>query len=94
MSYVKAADIMPQELIEQIQQYINGGCIYIPRKEEEKKAWGSNTNIREELDTRNQAIWRAYRQGMSTTKLADYYCLSIKSVQRIIREEKRIRILL
>ena len=33
MSYVKAEDILPRELIEAIQQYVDGRSIYIPTKE-------------------------------------------------------------
>lgn len=32
MSYIKAADVLPQEIIETIQGYIDGEYIYIPRK--------------------------------------------------------------
>lgn len=39
MSYFRAEEILPQELIETIQQYVSGKSIYIPCKE--KKVWGS-----------------------------------------------------
>ena len=45
MSYVRAEDVLPKELIETIQQYVNGKCVYIPCKE--KKVWGSQTKTRE-----------------------------------------------
>ena len=32
MSYVRAEDVLPEELIEAIQQYISGKSIYIPCK--------------------------------------------------------------
>ena len=35
MSYIKAENVLPQELIEAIQQYVDGKLIYIPRKEKE-----------------------------------------------------------
>ena len=41
MSYVRAEDVLPKELIETIQQYVSGQSIYIPCKE--KKVWGSRT---------------------------------------------------
>ena len=37
MDYIRAADILPQELIEQLQQYVDGAMLYIPKKAEEKK---------------------------------------------------------
>lgn len=33
MSYFRAEEILPQELIETIQQYVSGKSIYIPCKE-------------------------------------------------------------
>lgn len=40
MSYRKAEEILPRELIEVIQQYVDGENIYIPRKLEHRKGWG------------------------------------------------------
>ena len=37
MKYKKAQDILPQYMIDDLQQYIEGGYIYIPKKEENKK---------------------------------------------------------
>ena len=35
MSYIKAENVLPQELIEAIQQYVDGKLIYIPCKEKQ-----------------------------------------------------------
>lgn len=55
MSYRKAEEILPRELIEVIQQYVDGENIYIPRKLEHRKGWGERTQARQELDARNSA---------------------------------------
>ncbi|MFQ9548404.1 MAG: CD3324 family protein [Lachnospiraceae bacterium] len=49
MSYRKAEEILPRELIEVIQQYVDGENIYIPRKLEHRKGWGERTQARQEL---------------------------------------------
>ena len=36
MSYQNSIDLLPKELIEQIQQYVDGKVIYIPKKQEYK----------------------------------------------------------
>ena len=59
MSYRKAEEILPRELIEVIQQYVDGENIYIPRKLEHRKGWGERTQARQELDARNSAICRS-----------------------------------
>lgn len=89
MSYKKAANILPIELVELIQDYIDGEYLYIPRKDENKKEWGSNTTIKKELYSRNSQIYKDYLDGMQVDDLADKYYLSPKSIQRIILQEKR-----
>lgn len=89
MKYKKANLVLPEELLTAIQEYIDGECIYIPRKKELKKNWGENTNIRNELSERNTRIFEAYRRGTDTNRLAEKYCLSQKSIQRIILTEKK-----
>ena len=32
MSYIKAGDVLPKELVDKIQDYIDGEYIYVPRK--------------------------------------------------------------
>ncbi len=83
MSYIKAENVLPEELIKMIQQYVSGASIYIPCKE--KKTWGSQTKTRHYYKLRNQRIWEQYRSGCSVELLADEYSLSEKSIQRIIR---------
>ncbi len=41
MSYKKADKILPKELLEIIQQYVEGESIYIPRKTENRRSWGT-----------------------------------------------------
>ena len=89
MSYQRAEHILPAELLELVQKYVDGECIYIPRKSSNKKAWGSETSIREELSLRNRQIYQDYRTGYQVGHLSEKYYLSLKSIQRIIRQEKR-----
>ncbi len=42
MNYKNATQILPQELLTQIQKYIDGEFIYIPRLSENKKTLGNN----------------------------------------------------
>lgn len=89
MSYKKAANILPLELVELIQTYVDGEYIYIPRKEENRKEWGTITSGRKQLDLRNSNIYRDYLLGIKVNTLAEKYYLSSKSIQRIILQEKK-----
>lgn len=42
MRYEKAQDILPEEILQIVQEYIDGEYLYIPRKEENKKTSGKN----------------------------------------------------
>ncbi len=85
MSYIRAEEVLPKELIETIQQYISGENIYIPCVE--KKDWGSQTETRKYYNERNREICDKSRKGVSTLILAQEYFLSEKSIRRIIKSE-------
>jgi hypothetical protein len=41
MRYMKAADVLPPDLLAQVQAYIDGEYLYIPRRETSRKPWGA-----------------------------------------------------
>lgn len=88
MSYIKATKLLPMDLVELIQDYIDGEYIYIPKKEINKKNWGENTSTKNELAVRNAYIYEKYNIGYTVRVLADKYYLSEKSIQRIILNKK------
>ncbi|MCH5251491.1 MAG: hypothetical protein J1F22_00835 [Lachnospiraceae bacterium] len=89
MSYKNAKDVLPRDLLEEVQRYVCGECLYIPQKEEDKRSWGAMTATKKLLRDRNQAIFREYQKGVRVSELADKYFLSVKSIQRIIHERKK-----
>lgn len=91
MSYAKARDIFPNEILEIIQNYVEGEYIYIPKKEENKMAWGEITQSKEELLIRNTKIYEDYLAGISMQTLSQTYYLSPKSIQRIVLQKKKIK---
>ena len=86
MSYIRADEILPRELLEAIQQYVDGQIIYIPKKE--KQAWGSGTSTREFFRERNERIFQVWQEGIGEEKLSRRFSLSRKSIQRILRNKK------
>ena len=89
MSCRTAQEILPRELIEAIQQYVDGESIYIPSKE--KQDWGTKSNAKRFFRERNESIYEGALRGMRPLELALRYSLSEKSIQRILREQKVIR---
>lgn len=88
MCYKAAKEILPIEVIEIIQNYIQGEYIYIPKKENTRQQWGTKNNTRKEINLRDEAIYGEYVEGISRNQLADKYFLSKKSIDRIILKEK------
>ena len=90
MKYEKAQNILPQNIIELIQQYVDGGYLYIPRKSESKKSWGENSGIKSSLKKRNNEIYNKYSNGVSVRELSEQFYLTEDSIRRIIRGEKQL----
>jgi Mor family transcriptional regulator len=88
VTYVNAEQVLPAELIRDIQKYVDGQPLYIPRKNERKKAWGEKNGTREALKKRNRDIYTKFLDGSTIDELTKTYYLSEKSIQRIIRQEK------
>ena len=89
MQYKKATHVLPKELLKQVQSYVDGEYLYIPRASEKKKQWGTTTATRLELEHRNESSYQDYLAGIPSKTSAERYFLSIKSVQRIVRQMKQ-----
>ena len=87
MKYINAKTILPKALIEELQNYVQAGYIYVPAKEEQRKSWGELSGYRKELDKRNRKIRAEYDQGISSEDLVCRYCLSISAIRKIIYQK-------
>ncbi|ETT87562.1 CD3324 family protein [Viridibacillus sp. FSL R5-0477] len=84
MRYVNAQDIIPQKLLAEIQQYVQGDLLYIPKLEKNRVKWGVHSGERKRLSIRNAQIRDAFRNGSSLTNLAEQYNLSVETIKKII----------
>ena len=87
MKYKNATKVLPNELIEQIQQYVQGEYVYIPIKDREV-----DTNITEyaiEIQKRDEHIYTKHLEGMKNIELAKRYSLSESSIRRIIIKQRK-----
>lgn len=90
MKYVKAQEVLPDEIVRILQEYVDGKYLYIPRKIENHKAWGEKSGIKNSLKVRNNEIYKKYIDGVTINKLTQEYYLSEKSIRRIIGQQKLI----
>ena len=86
MRYLKAEDVLPAELLHTIQQYADGVYLYIPRRSDHRQSWGNSTRYREELHRRNESIRYLHREGLGAQELAERFHLSVKTIQRVLRQ--------
>ncbi len=87
MKYKNANSILPAELIESIQKYVQGEYIYIPIKEKQKSSIPSEYSL--ELQKRNAHIYTSSLQGVSNKKLSEQYHLSESSIRRILIYQRK-----
>jgi len=84
LSYRNAKEILPEYLISEIQKYVKGEIIYIPKQEEEKTKWGTKNGSRKKYDKRNSDIKELKTKGMTIDEIAGIYYLSTESIKKIL----------
>ena len=85
MGYINANVILPIELINEIQKYVQGVNLYIPKIPEKKKR---DSSYKSELQERNQQIYELFQSGNKVSELAKMFYLSDKSIYRILGKMK------
>lgn len=88
MRYKNAKDLLPENILSEIQNYIDGEYVYIPKKDNTRKKWGELSKIREKLAVRNIQIYNDFLQGISLDDLSKRYYLELKTLQKIIARIK------
>lgn len=83
MKYQNAQDILPDKLLRELQTYISGGVLYVP-KAGTKTSWGEHSGARQYYRQRNQEIRTAYQDGRSIHELAEQYGLTEETIRKIL----------
>ncbi|BAD39186.1 conserved hypothetical protein [Symbiobacterium thermophilum IAM 14863] len=81
--YLNAADVLPAELLAEVQRYAAGEQLYIPRPQE-RLPWGTRTGARAQLALRNEQIRQRRREGASIEELMREFHLSYDSIRKIL----------
>ncbi|MGM9531879.1 CD3324 family protein [Intestinibacter sp.] len=88
MKYKNAKNILPEELINQIQEYIQGDIIYIPIQRN-KVSWGEKSGAKDAINSRNKEIFDLYNRGYSLEEIQGIFNLSESSIRKIISKIKK-----
>ena len=86
MGYRNAADILPENLLEAIQAYIEGEVVYIP-KTSPRKDWGEGSGSQGYYRRRNEEIRKGFLAGIPVEELAVRYGLARGTIRNIIYEQ-------
>ncbi len=84
MKYVKAQTVFPKSLLDEIQKYVQGELVYIPKSPDNYIEWGSNTSTKNMIALRNKNIVQAFKTGTSIPSLAECYSLSEDTIKKIV----------
>lgn len=90
MSYKNGKDVLPPNLLKQLQEYIQGEIVYIPKKEQKRAGWGENNGTRIIIERRNREIFRLYQTGSTVLELIKVFHLSEDSIRKIIVKTREI----
>lgn len=92
MGYINGKDVLPSELLRELQKYIQGELIYVPKNDEKQRAgWGESNGTRNALSQRNREIFGLYKSGSRIPQLAYIYSLSEDSIKKILNKESKQR---
>ena len=84
MKYRNASEILPDDLLKELQKYAPGELLYIPA-DKDRKQWGSGSGARRFYEERNAEIRRKYfRQKVALDALCEEYGLSQETVKKIL----------
>lgn len=87
MKYKNACNVLPEELLALVQEYVQGEYIYVPVQDKYSKE--SYTDYKVELEKRDAHIYTKYLEGMSNKRLSQMYNLSESSIRRIITKQRK-----
>ncbi len=90
MSYLNANTVLPPALLRELQKYVQGSLVYVPRpSEEQRRHWGERNGTRRMLDLRNEKIRREKSGGKTIEVLADEYGMTPDGIRKVLYGRER-----
>lgn len=90
MNYRNGRDVLPPSLLSELQKYIQGELVYIPKPASKRAGWGEVSGARKWLAERNEEIKQYYRNGWSVAELERKFHLSSESIRKIVMKSRRL----
>jgi len=84
MKYRNASEILPDDLLKELQKYAPGEILYVPSSGV-RKQWGADSGARRYYEQRNEEIRHKYfNLRITIDALSEEYSLSDETVRKII----------
>jgi Mor family transcriptional regulator len=83
MKYLNAAEVLPKDLLIEIQKHIKGEVLYIP-KDDVRIRWGEKNGSKSYFENRNNEIKQLYKNGCSLEEISCKYRLAHDTVRKIL----------
>ena len=87
MKYINAAEILPEELLSEIQKYVEGKTLYIPSVQK-AASWGEKSGSRKYFAERNRMIAARFALGSTVEQLSREFALSYDTVRKIVYKKQ------
>lgn len=84
MKYCNAEEVLPRHLLAEIQKYVQGVQIYVPKRTGSRLGWGERNGQRTQLYQRNKQIRIEFRTGITIEELMCRYHLGYESIRKIV----------
>jgi RimJ/RimL family protein N-acetyltransferase len=88
MKYRNAAEMLPPQLLQELQKYIQGKTLYVPKIK--RKSWGESTGAKALYSLRNAYIRNQFSRGKSLDKLSGEHFISEDAVKKIVYKKGEI----
>jgi RimJ/RimL family protein N-acetyltransferase len=82
MKYRNATELLPLQLLQELQEYMQGETIYVPKVK--RKSWGEGTGAKLFYSKRDADVRKHYSHGVNLNKLSEEYFISEDAVKKII----------
>jgi len=82
MKYHNVAELLPPQLLQELQKYAQGKTLYVPKIK--RKSWGEGTGARNFFTHRNTDIRKQFLSGVALGKLGEQYFISEDAVKKIV----------
>ena len=79
--------LLPKELICELQKYVQGKSLYIPKIKDTHKKWGDTTKSKTFTSERNAEIRANFCNGSTIGELCEQYSLSPASIKKIVYDK-------